>query len=257
MIGGPSDVQEEVNEAWKTIQHWNDLNAESQRLMLLPMHWIKNAYPSIGKHPQKVINKQLVSQSDMMVCVFASSLESPTDDNISGSVEEIQEHVKDGKPVMVFFRTSSTTNIDVEQLCKLHEFKKNLNGLYAEFEDAKSLSTVLLDKITLSINNGVFSGYSASTEDEESERLSEEDLSNLKSWVESNDENAHMVDFIGGQSMLILGTKHIDINNSRERVSWNDFFDRLKKGEYVEIYGRTNQENPKYRLKEKAYQLFD
>ena len=105
MIGAPSDIQEEINIAINAIYHWNHIHAEKQKTMLLPLHWSISAYPAIGQHPQKVINQQVVNKSDLLICIFGAKLGTPTNDYVSGSVEEIEEHIKVGKPVMIFLRT--------------------------------------------------------------------------------------------------------------------------------------------------------
>ena len=106
MIGAPSDIEEEVSIAMNIIHHWNDINAEKQKTVLLPLHWSISSYPAIGMHPQKAINKQVVSKSDLLICIFGAKLGTPTNDYASGSVEEIEEHLKAGKPVMIFFKNS-------------------------------------------------------------------------------------------------------------------------------------------------------
>ncbi|MBD5200828.1 MAG: DUF4062 domain-containing protein [Bacteroidales bacterium] len=102
MIGAPSDVESEVKVAFDVIQRWNYINAISHKLILLPSHWSLDAYPTLSKKPQKAINNQLVEKSDLLICIFGSKIGTPTDDYISGTVEEIEEHLKDSKPVMVF-----------------------------------------------------------------------------------------------------------------------------------------------------------
>ena len=89
MIGAPSDIKEEVNIAIDAIYHWNNINAEKQKTVLLPLHWSISAYPIIGMHPQKAINQQVVNKSDLLICIFGAKLGTPTQDYASGSVEEI------------------------------------------------------------------------------------------------------------------------------------------------------------------------
>ena len=79
------------------------MNSEIQKVICLPLHWSISSYPEVGKHPQKIINNQVVSKSDLLICVFGSKLGTPTEDYASGSVEEVEEHIKAGKPVMIFF----------------------------------------------------------------------------------------------------------------------------------------------------------
>ena len=264
MIGAPSDITEEVDIAIQVINHWNDINSESRKIILLPIHWSINAYPSLGMPPQKVLDKQLVEKSDMLVCVFGGKIGKPTGDYISGSVEEIEEHRKAGKPVMVFFRKNNdTSSIDIDQLSNLRNFKNNIEGLYTEYNDQGDFEKVLTDKLSLCVNGIFIQGGSTGihwneTEKDENHGLTTQDIQHLKMWVTSNDETAYSIDYMGGHSSIILGRKQVEISTSRERVQWNAFFERLIKAGMVEISGSTNRQNkPKYRLKEQAYEFID
>ena len=104
MIGSPSDIKEEVQTAIDVLKHWNNLHSEQNKIVLLPLHWSISSYPASGKHPQKLLDKQVVEKSDLLVCVFGAKLGTPTDTEISGTVEEINEHRKAGKDVMMFFK---------------------------------------------------------------------------------------------------------------------------------------------------------
>ena len=145
MIGSPSDIIEEVAIAKKIIIDWTILNADTQRTVLLPLHWQDNAYPGFGSHPQKMLNKQLVEKSDMLVCIFGSKIGTATDTSDSGSIEEIEEHVKMGKHVMILFkRYADLSGITPEQLQKLNEFKKRIQSqaLWVEFKDSSEYAEV-------------------------------------------------------------------------------------------------------------------
>ena len=124
MIGAPSDIQDEIQIACQNIYKWNSINAEQSQLVLLPLHWSFSSHPSAGSHPQKILNKQLVERSDMMLCFFGTKVGTSTDTDISGTVEEINEHLRAGKQVMVFFRKQiDASKLDIEQWQKLQDFK--------------------------------------------------------------------------------------------------------------------------------------
>lgn len=269
MVGAPSDVESEVKAALDVIQKWNYINAISHKLILLPSHWSLDAYPTLTHKPQKAIDKQLVDKSDMLVCIFGSKIGTPTDDFISGTVEEIEEHRKHNKPVMVFFNEKiDTTKTSPEQISKLLSFKKDLfsQGLCTEYNDLEHFKTSLQEKLALCVND-IFFGYralelgSSNFTPENTDKktiLKNTDIENLKIWVESGGEEAHSTDFIGSKSLLNLGHKHIEIENARDKVAWNGFFERLLNMEFIEICGYTTKQNkPKYRLKEAAYDYID
>ena len=156
MIGAPSDIKEEVNIAINAIHHWNNINAEKQKTVLLPLHWSISAYPITGIYPQKAINRQVVNRSDLLICVFGAKLGTPTEDYASGSVEEIEEHLKAGKPVMIFFKQALNVNdIDVEQISRLRDFKRAIGqkALYVDYNSANDFERILEDKLSLCIND--------------------------------------------------------------------------------------------------------
>lgn len=151
MIGAPSDIEEEIQIVSDVLIHWNNLYSEQNKIVLLPLHWSFSSYPNIGAHPQKSLNKQLVERSDLMICIFGSRLGTPTDTEISGTVEEINEHKKAGKNVMVFFKSSTddNTSIDPLQSQKILDFKKVIKNdtLWCDFTDAADFEQKLYDKL--------------------------------------------------------------------------------------------------------------
>lgn len=158
MIGAPSDIQEEIQIAKNVIHRWNVINSEYQRRVLLPLHWSDNAYPLAGEHPQKTIDKTVVVKSDLLICIFCSRLGSPTDTHQSGSLEEIDEHVKAGKDVMLFFKKNSLipqNERDIEQLQKLISYKNSIqsSNLWWEYNDVGDFENLLREKIELYVND--------------------------------------------------------------------------------------------------------
>ena len=156
MIGAPSDIKEEVQIAKDVINEWNYVHTELHHKVLFPLHWSISAYPNSGKHPQKIINEQVVDKSDLLICIFGSKLGTPTDTDISGSVEEINEHLKAGKDVMIFFRKNLEIESldDMQQVEKLLKFKESIKGnaLFEEYEK-NSFKSILSQKLQLFLNN--------------------------------------------------------------------------------------------------------
>ena len=159
MIGAPSDIQEEIQIAKNVIHRWNVINSEYQRRVLLPLHWSDNAYPLAGEHPQKTIDNTVVVKSDLLICIFCSRLGSPTDTHKSGSLEEIDEHLKSGKDVMLFFKKngpSPQNEQELEQLKELMEYKKSIqkNILWWEYNNSSEFENLLREKLGLSHHHG-------------------------------------------------------------------------------------------------------
>ena len=137
MIGAPSDITEEVAIVKEVVSRWNDLNSEKEKVVLLPKFWKTSTYPKAGARPQESINKQIVEKSDLLISIFGARLGAPTGSSLSGSIEEIDEHLKAGKNVMVFFRRSGSYDIDPEQLLKVKKYRESIQNdvLWEDYPD--------------------------------------------------------------------------------------------------------------------------
>jgi hypothetical protein len=88
-----------------------------------------------------MINDRLLVHCDLLVGIFWTRLGSPTGVAASGTVEEIEEHIKAGKPAMLYFSRAPAVpdSLDHEQYSKLKEFKTwaMSKGLVAEFDSVE------------------------------------------------------------------------------------------------------------------------
>jgi hypothetical protein len=50
-----------------------------------------------------VINRQVLADCDLLVAIFWTRIGSPTGSALSGTVEEIEKHLKAEKPAMLYF----------------------------------------------------------------------------------------------------------------------------------------------------------
>lgn len=137
LIATPSDVEEERDAITKAIQNWNNLNSFSKKIVLLPLRWETHAAPDYGTRPQEVINNAIVDDCDLLIGCFWTRIGSPTGEEESGTIEEIKRVSSSGKPVMLYFskRGKDPSQIDLEQLKKLNEFKESIrsNSLVEEY----------------------------------------------------------------------------------------------------------------------------
>lgn len=265
MIGAPSDIKEEINIAINAIYHWNHIHAEKQKTMLLPLHWSISAYPAIGQHPQKVINQQIVNKSDLLICIFGAKLGTPTNDYVSGSVEEIEEHIKAGKPVMIFFKNILSLNdIDIEQVARLRGFKNTIGekALYADYNNIDDFERILSDKLSLCVNDNfikekiVANGLEWDEVENESshEELSDYDKERLKSWTSVDNPDFFQAHFVGGSCIYGLGASNqYEVKNGREKIEWDSFFEKLLNLGLIRVKSYDKHNHPIYQLKEAAY----
>ena len=253
MIGCPSDITEEIQIAKEVLYHWNSLHSERDKIVLLPSHWSKSSYPTMGKQPQKSINEQVVKKSDLLICIFGSKLGTPTDTEISGTVEEVKEHMKAGKDVMIFFKKSvnDITAVEPQQLQKINEFKNSIKNeaLWCEFSNADDFRNELSDKLQLYINRNWIKDIIQVTENQSHEKLnfSNEEFEILKKWVNSKNGDLRIIGS-GGYEHYMFGNDTYMPKDGKEIAEINDFIERLKFASFIERSGSNS-----YFLRKSAY----
>jgi hypothetical protein len=127
MIATPGDVANERQVARDVIQEWNFIHSEDRSLVLMPVGWDTHAQPEMGDRPQALINKQVLKGCDLLVAVFWTRLGSPTGVETSGTVEEIEEHLRAGKRAMVYFSRVPVRpdSVDDAQYKSLVQFRQD------------------------------------------------------------------------------------------------------------------------------------
>ena len=142
MIASPSDVIREREVVRSVISEWNDIHARSQKMVLLPVGWDTHSSPELAGRPQQIINDRILDNADIVVGIFWTKIGSPTGMAPSGSVEEIQNHHKAEKPVMLYFSEMPVApgSYDVSQFNELQKFKDwaKSQGLVSGFSDPEA-----------------------------------------------------------------------------------------------------------------------
>ena len=259
MIGCPGDIKEEIDMAMKVINHWTTLHAEQYSTVLLPIHWTTNSYPEHGAHPQTLLNGQLVSKSDMLVGIFGARVGTAIDKSQSGTIEEIEEHIKAGKPVMLFFRRQNdTANTSASEIEKLQAFKSRIKNsdLYHEYDTPSAFEATFSDALELFLANNWLFDPKPKDVSQGSIKLSDEEIEVLKAWVASNEPDAHSANYKGG-TVFVLGSLSYDITDGRELVQWREFFNKLERAGFIEEYRKNRQGDPVYQLCTPAYNYID
>jgi hypothetical protein len=126
LIASPADVVSERRIVREGIADWNVVHSRERALMLSPIGWETHSSPELSGRPQQLINERLLSTADIVIGIFWTRLGTPTGKAPSGTVEEIQEHHRRGKPVLLYFSDASTppSGIDPEQFKQVQEFRK-------------------------------------------------------------------------------------------------------------------------------------
>lgn len=155
-IASPCDVPEERQIVRDVLDEWNMLHSQKEQKVFLPIGWETHSYSLAGAPPQQTLNKQILYDADLLIGVFWMKLGTPTDAYPSGSVEEFEEHVKSGKPAMLYFSNKALPqNFDEEQFRRLKEFKKSCQprSFYKEYSGPDAFRDLLRNEIVHLVNN--------------------------------------------------------------------------------------------------------
>lgn len=155
LISCPSDVGAYLENVEKAISSFNHTFGKQNGITIETMHWTKDTYSNMSRDgtAQGEINKQLLIEADMLVGIFWTRFGQPTEKFGSGTEEEINFMMDEGKPVILYFldKPVPPSQIDLEQIKRINEFKeKHKNdGLYRVLESEAELSLKLRDELEL------------------------------------------------------------------------------------------------------------
>lgn len=156
MIASPGDVGAERAIVREVIAEWNAVHAKNRRIVLLPVGWETHSAPEMGAHPQDIINRRVLSQCDLLVGVFWTRIGTATPEHESGTVEEIEKHIADGKPTMLYFSSQPVAPemLDPIQYAKLKAFKaaSQGRGLYVTYDTTNDFKEKLNRQLQLVLN---------------------------------------------------------------------------------------------------------
>jgi hypothetical protein len=155
-IASPSDVLEERRVIRQVVHDWNAAHAMSRKVVLLPIGWETDTVALMGARAQAIINEQIIQNADLLVAVFWSRLGTPTGAAASGTVEEIQEFLAAGKPVLLYFSTAPLVqaSVDMAQYQALLGFRSwsEQNGLVGTYATVLELREKLSRGLALLVN---------------------------------------------------------------------------------------------------------
>lgn len=167
MLASPGDVNDERKAAFDIIIDWNNIHARSRKIVLLPLSWEYNSVPSMGERAQGIINKQILNDADILVGIFWTRIGTPTGKAISGTVEEIEEHIETGKQTMLYFSNKPVVpdSIDLEQYKAVINLKKEYQkrGLTTDFDSLEDFKSKFQRHLSLKLNAPE---YQTTSEDE-------------------------------------------------------------------------------------------
>lgn len=258
MIASPGDVASERAIVRDVVYEWNAVHSSSRKLVLLPIGWETHSSPEMGAPAQAIINKQVLAKCDLLVGVFWTRIGTPTERHLSGTVEEIEEHIAAGKPAMLYFSSQPVAldTVDIDQIQRLKKFKESCRsrGLYESYDSHGDFKDKFYRQLQLKINDHPF--FQLGNEDSQhgSElvesrtqlpQLSPEARVLLKEASQDSGGTIIQARYIGGTAIQTNGKNLIPSNERREVAKWEDALEQLKsnglvvdrgfKGEVFEI----------------------
>jgi hypothetical protein len=266
MIASPSDVSAERSIVREVLSEWNVVNADVRRQVLLPIGWETHSVPEMGDRPQALINKQILHDCDLLVGVFWTRIGTATGEYASGTVEEIEEHIKAGKPTMLYFSSAPVLpdSVDPDQYRRLKEFRMSCQarGLYEPYSDVQDFRTKLYRQLQLKINRDEYfqaSGLSGTTppriqELEPGPTLSKEAAFLLKECVSDPAGQVLHLSHLSGYVLQVKGKNLIEDGNDRSRAIWTAALEELERDDLLQPTG------PKrniFKVTRKGYEVAD
>jgi hypothetical protein len=147
LIASPGDLVDERDRIEKVVHNWNMTHAEADSVVLLPVRWETHAVPEYGARPQEFVNRGIVADCDILIGAFWTRLGTPTGISESGTLEEIEQVHRAGKPVLLYFSAKpvNPNQVDWDQLRRVREFRTQLEkiALVAEFDSPADLQIKL------------------------------------------------------------------------------------------------------------------
>jgi len=248
MIASPSDVATERAIVRELLSEWNVVHSDNSRTVLLPIGWETHSVPEMGDRPQSIINKQILKDCDLLVGVFWTRIGTATGQFASGTVEEIEEHIKDGKPAMLYFSAAPVVpdSIEPDQYRQLQTFKKSCQsrGLYESYSDVNDFRAKLYRHLQLKLNRDQYFQQKVAAESVNELAdlpavpvLSKEAAFMLKECASDSNGMIMNMSYIGGQTIQVKGKNLIEDGNDRSRAIWTSALLELESLGYVEPIG--------------------
>lgn len=143
LVSCPSDVMEYVQKIENEVHSFNNFFGHSNNIVVRTRHWSRDAYSEFGKHPQELLNTQIVDSSDLVIGIFWTRFGNPTEGYGSGTEEEIERMISMGKQVFLYFldKPIIPSVFNPEQYEKVQDFMKRHKdkGIFFKVSDEKDL----------------------------------------------------------------------------------------------------------------------
>lgn len=152
LLSAPGDAARECDIADEELQKINRTHSGETGIEFYPTDWKRDSRADSGDEPQKLLNKQIVEDADIILAIFKERFGTPTSQYSSGTEEEIMLGFEMGKRVLVYFWEPGDgfTPSDVDQFAKIVELKQRLQNktVYKTFGDDVKLGSSIRHDFT-------------------------------------------------------------------------------------------------------------
>lgn len=152
LLSAPGDAAHECEVADDELQKINRTHSGETGIEFYPMDWRRDSRADSGDEPQKLLNRQIVEDSDIILAIFRERFGTPTSQYGSGTEEEIMLGLEMGKTVLVYFWEPSIGFVpkDAAQFSKISDLKKRLQDktVYKSFVDDAKLGGLIRHDFT-------------------------------------------------------------------------------------------------------------
>lgn len=265
MIASPGDVASERAIVRDVIYEWNAVHSNTRKIVLLPIGWESHSSPEMGSTPQAIINQQVLAKCDLLVGVFWTRIGTPTERHLSGTVEEIEHHIAEGKPAMLYFSSQPVAmdTVDLDQISRLKQFKESCQqrGLYESYDSHADFRTKFYRHLQLKVNEHPLftaSPQGASVEIVESKTVMPPLSSEARVLLKEASRDPHGVimhlRYIGGTAIQTNGKNLVPSEERREVAKWEHALSDLKQNGFVTERGNKGE---MFEVSNLGYQMAD
>lgn len=265
MIASPGDVASERAIVRDVVYEWNAVHSQARGIVLLPIGWETHSSPEMGNTPQNIINNQVLEKCDLLVGVFWTRIGTPTTEFASGTVEEIERHIKTSKSAMLYFSSQPVIldTVEPEQASQLKIFKESCRsrGLYEGYDSLSSFKEKLYRHLQLKLNDHPqfkIEGRDQKTVVIESNSNIPDLTNEAKVLLKeaSRDRNGSILHlrYMGGTDIQTNGKNLIDSNERREVARWEAALQELVAKELVVERGHKGEV---FEISNLGYQVAD
>ena len=146
LISCPTDIKDEINIIKEVVIRWNEINSKNLNCTVTVSHWSVDSYPESGERAQQLVNRQILTDADIIVGIFWSHFGTPTGLARSGTEEELRLGLELEKDIMLYFSEIPIPNhlINEDELIKINLFKEEYRsiGIYWRFTSLENFKSV-------------------------------------------------------------------------------------------------------------------